>query len=101
MNNHLLLILAMTMVTYLPRLIPMYLLTDRKLSRRFEKFLSYIPYTSLSILIVRGILGAEKDMFLASLGGILLAGYLSHKTRNLILSVLSAIGLAFFMKLIF
>ena len=99
MNNYLILILGMTLVTYLPRLLPLYLLSDRAIGRKFARFLSYIPYTSLSILIVRGIISADKDMLLASLGGIILAGYLSHKTSNLILSVLSAIGLAFLIKL--
>lgn len=100
MNNYLLLILAMTLVTYLPRVLPLLLLSDRKLPRSFERFLSYIPYSSLAILITRGVIGAEKDMLLASLAGIILAGYLSQKTRNLVLSVLSAIGLAFIIKLI-
>ncbi|NLY72737.1 MAG: AzlD domain-containing protein [Tissierellia bacterium] len=99
MNNYLVLVLGMALVTYLPRLLPLYLLSDKTIGRRFARFLSYIPYTSLSILIVRGVISADKDMLLASLGGIFLAGYLSYKTNSLILSVLSAIGLAFVIKL--
>lgn len=99
MNNYLGLIFFMTLVTYLPRVLPLMLLSDKKLPKSFERFLSYIPYSSLAILIVRGVIGAEKEMLLASLAGIVLAGYLSQRTRNLILSVLSAIGLAFIIKL--
>lgn len=100
MNNYIFLIIGMMLVTYLPRLIPMVMLSDKKMNPSIERFLYYIPYTSLSILIVKGILTADKDMILATLAGILIAGYLSYKKDNLVLSVLSAIGLSFIIKLI-
>ena len=100
MNNYLFLIVGMTLVTYLPRLIPLLALSDKKTNRKFEKFLSYIPYTSLSILIIRGLITAEKYMILATLAGILIAGFLSYKKDNLVLSVLAGIALSFIVKTI-
>lgn len=90
----------MTLVTYLPRLIPMILISNKKMHPNIEKFLYYIPYTSLSILIIKGLLTAEKDMILATLAGVLVAGYLSYKKDNLVLSVLSGIALSFLIKIL-
>ena len=95
MNNYLLLILGMALVTYLPRLIPLIVLSDRKMNRNLKEFLCYIPYTSLSILIVRGIITADNNMKLATMAGIGIAGALSYKKGNLILSVLAGILLSF------
>lgn len=89
----------MALVTYLPRLIPMIVISDKKMNPYMERFLYYIPYTSLSILIVKGLLTAKKDMILATIAGILLAGYLSYKKDNLVLSVLSGIALSFLIKI--
>ena len=89
------LIIGMTLVTYLPRLIPLMFLTDRPLHPAIKKFLSYIPYTSLSILIIRGIIGSSPDMVLASIGGILMAGIMSFINGNLVLSILASIFTSF------
>ena len=91
MKGHLLLIIGMTLVTYLPRYIPLIVLKDRKVHPKVEQFLIYIPFTSLSILIVRGILGTEPEILLPSLVGIGVAGLVSWKKSNLVLSVLSGI----------
>lgn len=91
MKTHFLLIIGMTLVTYLPRYIPLVLLRDRKIHPKLEQFLIYIPFTSLSILILRGILATEADLLLATLVGLGVAGGVSWKKSNLILAVLSGI----------
>lgn len=95
MKNYLPLVIGMALVTYLPRIIPLMLLNDRKLNRKLEEFLYYIPYTSLSILIIRGIMTADSDMVIATIAGIGIAGILSYKKGNLVLSVLAGILLSF------
>lgn len=100
MNSYIPLIIGMALVTYLPRLLPMLVLSDKKMNPSLEKFLYYIPYTSLSILLIKGIISAEKDMVLATIAGILIAGFLAYKKDNLVLSVLSGIALSFLIKLI-
>lgn len=91
MKGHLLLIMGMTIVTYLPRLIPLLVLKDKKINSRVEQFLTYIPFTSLSILIIRGIIGAEPEVLLPTLIGIGVAGLVAWIKNNLVLSVLSGI----------
>ena len=101
MKGHLLLIIGMTLVTYLPRYIPLILLKDRKIHPRVEQFLIYIPFTSLSILIVRGILGTGPEVLLPTLVGLGVAAIVSWKKSNLVLSVLSGILASFIVLNIF
>lgn len=51
MERLLLIIFLMAIVTYLPRLIPITLLTDKKLSPFVRTFLHYIPFAALGALI--------------------------------------------------
>ncbi len=100
MNNYIPLIIGMTLVTFLPRLLPLITLSDKVTNRKFEEFLSYIPYTSLTILLVRGLITAERDMIPATLAGIFIAGLLSYKKDNIVLSVLAGIALSFIVKVV-
>lgn len=95
MKNYLPLILGMTAVTYLPRLIPLLLMTERPINPLFKKFLLYIPYTALGALVMRGIIEAEPGMHLATLAGIGVAALCSWFKGELVLSVLAAIFTAF------
>ena len=95
MKNYLPLIIGMGLVTYFPRLIPLIALNDRKIKKNIREFLHFIPYTSLSILIVRGIITADSDVKLATILGVAIAGILSYKKGNLVLSVLAGIVLSF------
>lgn len=87
MTTYLPLILGMTLVTYIPRWLPLNFLSELDLNPRVKQFLIYIPYTSLSILIVRGLLTTSKDMFIPTFIGIVIAGLASWTKGNLVLSV--------------
>lgn len=101
MKGHILLIIGMTIVTFLPRYIPLVLLKDRKIHPKVEQFLIYIPITSLSILITRGIMGSEPEVILPTLVGIGVAGIVAWMKSNLVLSVLSGIIASFIVLNIF
>jgi len=91
MKSYLPLIIGMTTVTYLPRLIPLLIMTDRPLPPRLKRFLLYIPYTALSALIIRGVMQSPSDMRLATLVGIGAAGVWSLLKGGLVLPVLFSI----------
>lgn len=93
--NYLPLILGMALVTYIPRLIPLLALKTKKASQSLTLFLTFIPYTSLSILLIRGILFAEDEMKWPTLIGILASSLIAYLQDNLILAVLSGILAAF------
>lgn len=95
MKSYLLLIIGMTLVTYLPRLIPLVLLSNRNVNKNVKQFLLYIPYTSLGILITRGIITAGTGMKLATVIGVGIAATISYIRGNLVLSILAAILLSF------
>lgn len=95
MKNYLPLILGMSLLTYLPRVIPLIALSNKSINRNVREFLYYIPYTSLSILIIRGVMTAGEGLMIATIAGIGIAGVLSYRKGNLVLSVLAGILLAF------
>jgi branched-subunit amino acid transport protein len=62
----LLIILGMAVVTYLPRMLPLVILSKVKLPAVFIKWLKYIPQAVLSALLLPGILtsGGRLDLSL-------------------------------------
>lgn len=95
MKSYLTLIIGMTLVTYIPRLVPLVILSNKKMNKNIEEFLRYIPYTSLSILIIRGIITASDGMRIATITGVGIAAIISYIKGNLVLSVLAGILLSF------
>lgn len=91
MFKYLPVILGMAAITYIPRLVPMLLLKEFKLDQRARLFLQLIPYTSLSILIIRGILTSSPTKIPAAVIGIAVAGGFSYWKGNLVASVFAGI----------
>lgn len=95
MNNIIILIIGMGFVTYIPRVAPLLALTDREISYKFKEFLTFIPYTSLTILIVKGILSASQEMRMPTIVGIGVSALISYFQGSLVLSVLGGIVSSF------
>lgn len=57
----LVMILGMTLVTYLPRALPLVFFDRFKISGKVKRFLSLIPYTAMSALIFPGILSSDPS----------------------------------------
>ncbi|NMA49420.1 MAG: AzlD domain-containing protein, partial [Tissierellia bacterium] len=74
MNSYLGITLGMALVTYIPRVFPLLFLTNKKINPQLQRFLKLIPYTSLSILIIRGILTLDFLLIPAAIIGIGAAG---------------------------
>ena len=69
----------------------MLILKDRPIHPKIQKFLIYIPFTSLSILLVRGIMETDPDILIPTIVGIGVAGLVSWIKNNLVLSVVAGI----------
>ena len=90
-------VLGMGLVTFLPRLLPVYFLAGRTLPRWFIEWLDFIPAAILSALILPAILtvGEPRRLdpltpeFLLSIPTLLVA----VKTRSLAGTVLTGMGL--------
>ncbi|MCT4661827.1 MAG: AzlD domain-containing protein [Tissierellales bacterium] len=94
-DNLFFLILGMTAVTYIPRLLPFFIIRNQKLSDRLETFLNYIPYTALGALIFPGVFSATPSFPPAAICGLGFAIFCSWKKDNLILTVLGSIVVCF------
>jgi branched-subunit amino acid transport protein len=90
LNNLYLVIFGMAIVTYIPRMIPMNLLSDINLSPFWKRVLTLIPYTVLSALIFPEILFSTGNVKSAIFGGVL-SGILAYFNLNLFLIVISGI----------
>jgi len=86
-----LLITLMAIVTYLPRVLPLYIMRDLKIPNWLKKWLSLIPYAALGALIFPGILNAVPNQPLWGLFLGIFAFLLAWFSKNLIVIVLSTI----------
>ncbi|AGB41086.1 putative membrane protein [Halobacteroides halobius DSM 5150] len=71
MSYLILLIVAMGIVTYLPRMIPLALLKNIKLPPFLKRVLEFIPFAALSALIFPGILNSTNSQTSAIVGGLI------------------------------
>lgn len=86
-----LLILGMTLVTYLPRMLPAFVIDKLHLSPKAEKFLKLIPYTAMAALIFPGIITIDDNPMVGIVGG-LVAAALAWKKCPVMVCVLGAIA---------
>ena len=86
------LLLGMSLVTYIPRLLPAVLVDRLRFGPRFEKFLRLIPYTAMAALIFPGILSVDSQhAWIGPIGGAV-AALLAWRKCPMIVCVLAAIG---------
>lgn len=101
MNNNLwLVIVGMMLVTYIPRLIPFFMVSERKLPPKLQQFLEYIPYTALGALVIPGVFSAIPGMPAVSIAGISFTFIYGWYKGGLIIPVLGAILIVFLILLI-
>lgn len=94
-----LLILAMALVTFLPRALPALLVGRLHFGARTEKFLRLIPYTAMTALIFPGLLTVDAARPWIGLVGGAVAAILAYFKCPLMLCVLAAIGSNFLIYL--
>lgn len=96
MEKRLILILGMALVTYLPRFLPMYVLTRMKIPKLLIDWLSYVPVAVLAALIAPGILTNGRELAITWSNHYLLASlpafFIAWKTKSMLLTL--AVGMA-------
>lgn len=93
-----LMILGMTLVTYLPRVLPAFLMGRIRLSARVEHFLQLIPYTAMTALVFPGVFSVGANPVLGVVGAAV-AGGLAWKKCPIIVCVLAAVAVEAVMPL--
>lgn len=99
MNTKLLIIIGMSIVTYLPRLLPSILIDKMKYGKQVEKFLKLIPYTAMASLIFPAILTVDPNYPIIGIAGAIVAIIIAWFKYPVMLSVLAAIGVDYLIYL--
>lgn len=90
MPGHLIAVLLMAVVTYIPRVLPMVLVKSKIKSKFIKSFLYYVPYAVLGAMIFPGILystGSSVSAFI----GLLVAAILAFFDKKLLTVTIGAI----------
>ena len=100
-NDVYFLIFGMALATYIPRALPALCMDRMHFGKRFQRFLTLLPYTAMSALIFPGVLSVDDAHPLFGISGALLAGLLALKKSSLIVCVLGAVVLNCMLYIIF
>ena len=90
--EHVILILGMALVTFLPRAVPAVLIEKMRFGPRMENFLRLIPYTAMTALVFPGVLSVDPGRVEIGLLGGLTAALLAWKKCPVMVCVLGAIA---------
>jgi branched-subunit amino acid transport protein len=96
--KYVVLIALMGLVTYIPRMLPMVLLSGTKLPPRLKTFLGYIPYAALGALIFPGILTSTGDVP-SAVCGLAVALVLAIAKLNVMIVVVGGIAAVYLYQL--
>jgi len=94
-----LIVIGMTLVTYIPRALPAVFLDRIMPGPKVERFLNLIPYTAMAALIFPGVLTVDAVQPLIGILGGLAALLPAWRRCPLIVCVLAAIGVDFVLYL--
>jgi branched-subunit amino acid transport protein len=92
-------IIFLALVTYLPRLLPMYFFNVEHIPAKLKLFLSFIPYAALGALILPGSINAIQGNPLVSALGIICAAIIAWFNSNIIITVFLTIAAVYIMLL--
>ncbi len=84
-------VFLMALVTYIPRMLPMYFVDIEKIPPRIRRFLYFIPYAALGALIFPGGLTAISGNIPLSAMAIILTIIISFFIENIVFVVFSSI----------
>ena len=91
-KNYILILLGMTAVTYIPRVLPLWLLTKRELPQALRIWLQYIPAAILAALTIPSLLIQNEQLHLNWNNTALLAAvptfYVAYRYKNTLLTIL-------------
>ncbi|MEC2054970.1 AzlD domain-containing protein [Peribacillus psychrosaccharolyticus] len=89
-SSIILMIAAMGMVTYIPRMLPFVMLNGRELPPFLQRVLKNIPYAILGALIFPGVLYIQEDIRFGVVGAVS-AFVLAYLGANIMVIIIGAI----------
>lgn len=100
MNNIYFIIIGMMIVTYIPRVIPFFLINNTELPTPIKNFLEYVPYTALGALLIPGIFTSIPGNILAATLGFMFAIVYSFYRNKVIFTIIGSILVVYLVLLI-
>lgn len=100
MDNVIFIVFGMAAATYIPRLIPFFLVGNTTLPRQVDAFLKCIPVAAIGALIIPGVFTAIPDKPLAVIGGMGFAFVIGWWKGGIIIPVLGSVAVAYLMLLL-
>lgn len=96
------LIACMTAVTFLPRVLPAFLIGKLRYGKKTEKFLRLIPYTAMTALVIPGILSVDAThWWIGAVGGVVAIALSCVKKMPLAVTVIaSVLSVALMLRLV-
>lgn len=88
-------ILIAAAVTIIPKILPLYFLKGKEISREMMTFFKIVPYTSMTILIMKYIITADENMFLPISLTVIIASIASYITESMIFTVFTVMFTTF------
>lgn len=88
-------------VTIIPKVLPLFFLRGKTFNKKLMTFFKIIPFTSMTVLILREVLIAEASDKIMYSVTIAVASVVSYITKNMILTVFAAILTTFLYMNIF
>ena len=96
----LIMMLLMAAVTYIPRVVPAFVIDRLKLGKRMKKFLSLIPFTAMTALIFPAIINVDAEAPLIGIAGGITAALIAFFKLPVIFSVVGAVLVNLIMYLV-
>lgn len=95
-SSQLTLILGMAIVTFLPRFLPLLVLSNREVPKKFAKWMSFIPVAIFSALVFSDIFFWNSQLNVNPIENVkllptVLVFYIAYKTQNLLWSMIFGI----------
>ena len=88
-----LLIVCMMAVTFLPRVIPGFLIGTLHYGKKTEKFLRLIPYTAMTALVIPGIFSVDATYWwIGAIGGVVAIVLSCIKKMPLAVTVIASVA---------
>ncbi|MDR5659435.1 AzlD domain-containing protein [Serpentinicella sp. ANB-PHB4] len=94
-------IIGMAFVTYLPRLLPVFIVDHIKLPKRINLWLKMIPFAALGALIFPGVLSVEEGVPLVGFIGAVVATIAAYFKLHIFYVIFSSILSVMIVKFIF
>ena len=87
------LIACMMLVTFLPRVLPGFLIGKLHYGKKTEKFLRLIPYTAMTALVIPGIFSVDTtSWWIGAVGGVVAVALSCIKKMPLAVTVIASVA---------